>query len=75
LLGLFLNPEDGGNFFPRKNQLILTGQHDGICQKIEFFIVTAVRTSIPTFSKLDAIITGRVVTREYIINLYLDVEK
>jgi hypothetical protein len=47
LLGLFFDPEDGGDVTP-KRRLTLNGLHDVIPQKIVLFITTAVRTSNPT---------------------------
>jgi hypothetical protein len=46
LLGLFFDPEDGGDMF-LQNVLTFNGLHGVIFQKIELFINTAVRTSNP----------------------------
>jgi hypothetical protein len=51
LLGLFFDPEDGGDMFP-KRRLTFNGLHGVISQKIVLFITTAVRTSNPTKSIL-----------------------
>jgi hypothetical protein len=42
LLGLFSDPDDGGDVSP-KRRLIFNGLHGVISQKIELFLSTAVR--------------------------------
>jgi hypothetical protein len=49
LLGLFFNPEDGGDIFFPKQRLAFNGLHSVISQKTELFIITAVRASHPAF--------------------------
>jgi hypothetical protein len=48
LLGLFFDPEDGGDMFPQNVYLTFNGLHGIVSQKRELFITTAVRTSDPT---------------------------
>jgi hypothetical protein len=43
-LGLFFDPEDGGDVILPKRLLILNGLHGVIFQKIELFITAAVIT-------------------------------
>jgi hypothetical protein len=47
-LGLFFDPEDGGDV-PPPREFTLTGLHGVISQKIELSLTTAVRTSNPTW--------------------------
>jgi hypothetical protein len=47
MLGLVFDNEDGGDVSP-KRRLTFTGIHDAISQLTELFIITPVRTSIPT---------------------------
>jgi hypothetical protein len=47
LLGLYFDPEDGGDV-PPKSPLAFNGLHSVISQKIELFIITAVGTSNST---------------------------
>jgi hypothetical protein len=49
LLGLFFDPEAGGDIFFPKSRLTFTGLHGVISQKIVLFITTAVRTSNPAW--------------------------
>jgi hypothetical protein len=62
LLGLITNLEDKGTAFLLKPQQISMGVHGMVCQKVVNFIVTAVRTSNPTFSFLFGV---------YLVNLYI----
>jgi hypothetical protein len=48
MLGLFFNPEDGGDIFHPKCRLAFNGLQGIASQKIELSITTAVRTSNPT---------------------------
>jgi hypothetical protein len=48
LLGLFFDPEDGGDMFLKKRRLTLNGLQGVISQKMVLFITAAVRTSNPT---------------------------
>jgi hypothetical protein len=48
LLGLFFNPEDGGDMIPQNVYLTFNGLHGIVSQKTGLFITTAVRTSNPT---------------------------
>jgi hypothetical protein len=52
LLGLFFDPEDGGDIFLRNIGLTFNGLHGVISPKIELFITTAVRTSNPTQAEI-----------------------
>jgi hypothetical protein len=45
LLGLFYDPEDGGDDVLSKRRFTFKRLHGIISQKIELFIITAVRTS------------------------------
>jgi hypothetical protein len=48
LLGLFFDPEEGGDMFLPKRLLTFSGLHGVISHEIARFITTAVRTSNPT---------------------------
>jgi hypothetical protein len=55
LLGLFFDPEDGGEMFLRSVGRLLNGLHGVISQKKALFITTGVRTSNPTYLKVYSI--------------------
>jgi hypothetical protein len=52
LLGLFFDPEDGGNMFLQNFRFTFNGLHAAISQKIGFFLTTALRTSDPHLNNL-----------------------
>jgi hypothetical protein len=62
LLGLFFDPEDGGDV-PPKRRLTFNRLHGIISQKTVFFITTAVRTSNPTQNSFRIMYNNSVCTR------------
>jgi hypothetical protein len=49
LLHFLFNPEDAGDMFLQNVSSLSTDYYGLMSQKIEFFIITTVRTSNPTF--------------------------
>jgi NhaP-type Na+/H+ or K+/H+ antiporter len=60
LLGLFFDPEFGGDIFLQKLLLTLSGLHGVISQKTVLFITTAVRTSNPVSVQTISNIAGAI---------------